>query len=66
MAVLCVEPDCIKFIVSAAFTRCGGILQGEPVVRHCGHNGLAQLVAICICCLHAGRRLAAQIVSHAR
>ena len=41
LAVLCVEPDCIKFIVSAVFTRCGGILQGEPVVRHCGHNGLA-------------------------
>ena len=41
LAVLCVEPDCIKFIVSAVFTRCGGILQGEPVVRHCSHNGLA-------------------------
>ena len=41
LAVLCVEPDCIKFIVSAVFTRWGGILQGEPVVRHCGHNGLA-------------------------
>ena len=45
LAVLCVEPDCIKFIVSAVFTRCGGILQGEPVVRHCGHNGLAQIVS---------------------
>ena len=41
MAVMCVEPDCIEFIVSAVFTRCGGILQGVSVVRHCGDNGLA-------------------------
>ena len=41
LAVLCVEPDCIMFIVSAVFNRCGGILQGVSVLRHCGHNRLA-------------------------